>query len=208
MTYLGFDVLELDYNRRAAIEERSQRKFVILDPGTGKRTADAHSPAPANVRPFTWTAIGRSEITQIRTFLDARLGRAVPFWLPSYQWDLELAEDVDEDQTIISINWIRYTQQMFGETGARRHVALWTIGDGSVMDYYQIEDADDPGTEVTESLTISPGAARDYAAETTVVSFLKLCRLASDEVKISYPSGRVAEAVISVMEVPLEAPTG
>jgi len=208
MSYLGFDVLELNYNRTGPIEERSQRKFVILDAETGKRTADAQSAAPANVRPFTWTAIGRDEITELRDFLDARVGMAVPFWLPSYQWDLALTEDADTDETILSVEWIRYAQQMFGETGARRHVALWTLGDGSVMDYYQITDADDPGDEVTESVTISPGAVRDYAAETTVISFLKLCRLSSDEVKISYPSGRTAEAVIQVMELPLEAPTG
>lgn len=206
MTHLGFDVLELNYNRTGAIEERSHRKFVLLDQRTGKRAPDEQSPAPAAVRPFTWTAIGRAEITTLRTFLDARIGRAVPFWLPSYQWDLALTEDVNTDQTILSIEWIRYTQQMWSTTGARRHVALWTVGDGSVMDCYGISDANDPLDYETESITVDPGAVRDYLAETTVVSFLKLCRLTTDRVAISYPSGRVAEAVISVTELPLEAP--
>jgi len=208
VSYLGYDVLELNYNRTGPIEEHSQRKFSILDGGTGKRTSDAHSPAPANVRPFTWTAIGRDEIAELRAFLEARVGMAVPFWLPSFQWDLTLSEDVDEDQTILFVDWVRYYQQMFGETGARRHVALWTLGDGSSMDYYQITDADDPGDEITESVTVSPGAVQDYDAATTVISFLKLCRLGSDLVRISYPSARTAEAVIEVMELPLEAPTG
>ena len=206
MTHLGYDVLELDYNRVGGIEERLQRKFGLLDQGTGKRRPDEHSPAPASERPFTWTAIGRDEITELRTFLDARIGRAVPFWLPSYQWDLALTEDVDEDQAIVTVQWIRYTQQMFGTTGARRHVALWTLGDGSVMDCYRISDADDPLDYATESITLDPGAVRDYDAGTTVVSFLKLCRLASDRVGISYQSGRVAEATISVAELPIEAP--
>lgn len=206
MSYLGFEVLELNYNRIGGIEDRLHRKFVLLDPRTGKRKPDEQSPAPAGVRPFTWTAIGRNEIAVMRTFLDARVGRAVPFWFPSYQWDLELSEDVVETQASLSILWIRYTQQMFGTTGARRHVALWTLGDGSVMDYYRTIDADDPGNELTESITIDPAAVRDYEGATTVVSFLKLCRLESDEVSIVYPSGNVAEATISVRELPLEAP--
>jgi len=206
MTYLGFEVLELNYNRIGGIEDRLHRKFVLLDPRTGKRKADEQSPAPAGARPFTWTAIGRDEITALRAFLEGRVGRAVPFWLPSYQWDLELSEDVVITQGSISIRWIRYVQQMFGTTGARRHIALWTLGDGSVMDYYRIDDADDPGDELTESLTIDPAAVRAYSAETTVVSFLKLCRLELDEVSIAYPSGRTAESTIRVRELPLEAP--
>lgn len=206
MTYLGFDVLELNYNRIAGIEDRLHRKFVLLDPRTGKRKADEQSPAPVGRRPFTWTAIGRDEIAAMRAFLEGRIGRAVPFWFPSYQWDLELSEDVVITQGSISIRWIRYVQQMFGTTGARRHIALWTLGDGSVMDYYRIDAADDPGDELTESITIDPAAVRDYSAETTVVSFLKLCRLELDEVTISYPSGRTAESTIPVRELPLEAP--
>ncbi len=92
MTYLGHDVLTLDYNRVGAIEERLKRKFVLLDSKTGKRVSDEQAPAPAGSRPFTWTALGRTEIATMRAFLDARVGRAVPFWLPSFQWDLALAE--------------------------------------------------------------------------------------------------------------------
>ena len=205
MTYLDYDVIEVNYNRLGAIEERQRRKFVVLDPGTGKRTADEHSPAPASGRPFIWTARTRAESTAIRDFIDARKGRAIPFWLPSYQWDLRLAEDVLEDQAILSIEWVRYTEQMWGTTGARRHLALFELGQ-EAMDYYQISDADDPGDGVTESITITPIAERAYPKATTVISFLKLCRLDSDEPEISYPDGKHAQVVFQVRELPQEAP--
>jgi len=206
MSYLGFDVLELNYNRVGPVEERVQRRFVLLDPKTGTRRSDEQSESPAAVRPFTWTAIGRSEITAMRTFLDTRVGRAVPFWFPSLQWDLSLVEDILKDEATATIRWVRYAQQMYGTTGARRHVALWTLGKGSVMDCYRIAGADDPGDYETESLTLDPVALRAYSKETTVVSFLKLCRLEDDVIEISYPSGRVADALIRVRELPLEAP--
>jgi len=204
MTYLGLDVLTLNYNRVGPVEERLRRKFVLLDSKTGKRVADEQAPAPAASRPFTWTALGRAEIAAMRAFLDARVGRAVPFWLPSFQWDLALAEDVLQDQSIVTIRWVRYRQQMWGTTGARRHLAVWALGDGS-MDLYRIADATDPADYQTETLTLDPVAVRDYPMDTTVFSFLKLCRLEDDLVEISYPSAQVAEATIRVRELPLEA---
>lgn len=205
MSHLGFDVLELNYNRLGAFEERLRRKFVLTSSKTGRRVADEQAPAAAPSRPFTWTAIGRQEMSAMRAFLDARKGRAVPFWLPSYQWDLALAEDVPQNQSSMSIWWVRYKQQMWGTTAARRHLAIWTLGDGT-MDYARIVGATDPANYVTETVTTDPVAVREYSRARTVLSFLKFCRLEDDHVEISYPSSQVAEATIRVRELPLEAP--
>ena len=205
MSYLGYDVLELNYNRVGAFEERIRRKFVLLSSKTGHRIADEQGPAPATTRPFTWTAFGRDEIAAMRSFLDARKGRAVPFWMPSFQWDLALAEDIAQNQSGATIRWVRYKQQMWGTTGARRHLAIWSLGEG-VMDYCRITGATDPANNLTETLTLDPVARRDYSRSQTVLSFLKLCRLDEDRIEISYPSPQVAEATIRVRELPLEAP--
>jgi len=205
MSHLGYDVLEIDYNRLGPFEERIRRKFVLLDSKTGARTADEQSPAPAPSRPFTWTAFGDAEIAAMRAFLDARKGRAVPFWLPSFQWDLSLAQDVVQNQAIVDIHWVRYVQQMWGTTGARRHLAVWTLSNPA-MDFYRISSADDPGDYLIETLTLDPPAIRDYPVAQRILSFLKFCRLDEDLVEISYPRVGVAEATIRVRELPLEAP--
>lgn len=204
-TYLGYDVLDaVDFNRRGAIEERVQRLFVSLDTETGRRTSDEHSPAPAPTRPFTWTAFGRAEIVELFAFLDARKGRAIPFWVPSYQRDLQLAEDLAQNDTNVNLVWVRYAQQMFPGSGGRRHVALWEPRVS--MSFHKIVDADDPGDGLTESITITPVAPRLFPAATTLVSFLKLCRLEEDLTAISWPSASVAEAVLQAREIPNEAP--
>lgn len=205
MSYLGYDVLEINYNRLGDIAEQVHRNFVVLDSVTGIKTSDEHSPAPNSLRPFTWTAIGREEIAAMMDFLDSRKGRAVPFWLPSYQWDLSLAEDIVATQTIITINWVRYVQQLWGTTAARRHVSIWTL-ESETMDHYRISDAVDPGDYLTEILTLDPPAIRDYPVTQRVISFLKLCRLEQDLVEISHPRVGVAQATIQVREIPLEAP--
>ena|GEM_PF-864177 len=203
--YLGYDVLELNYNRNQSLQERIDRKVARLDSRTGEKWFDEQSPAPNPTRPFVWTANGKAEMAVLRAFLDARHGRAVPFWFPSFQWDLSLAEDLASTVSIATIVWARYTEQMFGTTGGRRYVALWTYGIPTPLDPYKIADANDPGNGSTESITLSPAATRLYPKATTVISFLKLCRLESDEVEIAYPGGDVAEARIAVRELPLEA---
>lgn len=204
MTYLGFDILALDYNRTGPFEETSRRKFVLAG-GIGKRWADEQSAAPAPGRPFTWTAFGRQEIWELLAFVDARKGRAVPFWMPSLQPDLSLSADFSPGASLATIRWIRYAQQMFGTTGARRHLALWTLGN-PIFDCCRVVAASDPGDGITEGLTLDPPAARDYLVPVTVISFLKLCRLDADQVQVSYPTPGVAEAVIQVRELPMEAP--
>jgi hypothetical protein len=205
MIYRGFDVLELNYNRIGRIEERVRRKFVLLDSKTGVRQSDEQSAAPTPTRPFSWLALGRGEIAAMREFLESRKGRAVPFWLPSFQWDLSLASDVAVFSPTAQISWARYTSQMFGTTGARRHLAFWDLGIPS-FECYEVIAASDSGGDLTETLTLSPVAARDYKADRTVMSFLKLCRFEQDAVEIRYPSGNVAEATIEIRELPMEAP--
>lgn len=203
-SYLGIDVVDINFNRTGAIRESVNRKYDLLDSETGKRFSDEHAPAPAPIRPFTWTAFGRQEIAALRSFIDARHGKAIPFWLPSYQWDLTLAEDLASGSAIATVQWVRYAQQMFGLTGARRHVALWQLGIGTYQ-FHQVTAATDPGNGLTETLQLSPAAGGDQAAATTVISFLKYCRLDNDLTRVRYLGG-MAEAVISVHELPLEAP--
>lgn len=205
MTYLDFDVLELNYNRAGAVQEDVDRQFALLDPGTGVRTPVEQWTAPAPVRPFTWHARGRAEIALMLAFLDARCGRAVPFWFTTYQWDLTLAADVGASAAAIDVLFARYTEQMFGTTGARRHIALWTCGIGA-MQYHRVTGASDPEDGTPETLTLDPVTGLAYPAATTVVSFLKLCRLESDEVTIRWLSPLIARATIAVREIPLEAP--
>lgn len=204
MSWQGFDVLSIEPSREGAIEERIQRRFALLDTKTGKRAADEFSAVPAPVRPFVWIAFGREEIANLRAFLAARKGSAVPFWLPSYQADLSLAEDVLKDAAIATIRRVRFHDLLFPGAAGRRHLAFYGIGTG--LTFHKVLEADDPGDGITESLTIDPVAPRLYPAASTVISFLKLCRLENDEVSIEYPSTEVARAEIRAREIPLEAP--
>ena len=200
----GFDILETEPNRLGPLEDNVERDFVLLDSRTGKRWADELTAAPAMMRPFVWTAFSRAQAQEMREFLDARKGRAIPFWLPSWQQDLGLRTDAIQAQTILELEWVRYTQLMFPDSAARRHLRVFGLGEAP--SYHYIDDAEDPGDWIEESITITPGAPRDLPAATTTLSFLRLCRLEDDEVEVAWESRAVAHAILRVREIPNEAP--
>lgn len=203
--YLGIDVLDIKiHNRSEPLDEAVRRSFALIDSETGKRKPDERTAAPNPARPFHWTCFSRAEVNAMQTFLDARRGMAVPFWLPSYQQDLSLNEAAVETETILTIDHVRYAQLMFPNTGARRHIAIYARG--QAMFFRKIVDAQDPVDNTTESVTVDSGLPRDLPIDTTVISFLKLCRLDEDGWTISWLSGHTADTVIRVREVPKEAP--
>lgn len=205
MTYLGIDVLTIEPHRSGAAEETFARKQArILDPGTGDVAFFDQSLAPAPSRSVVLYCASRAEVAAALVFLDARCGRSEPFWLPSFQADFILDEDVDLGDSEFIVAWSDYTSLLYPGTGARRHIVVYGTG-ATPWDCYHIADAEDPD-DGTEILTISPVAARAYAAGDPLISFLKLVRLEEDAVRISWESGNIATITATVREVPNEAP--
>lgn len=204
-TYLGLDVLDQTVHDRAgSVEESLRRKLALLDGGTGAREADAQSGAPAPARPFLWTCLSRAAVAGLRAFLDARKGRCVPFWVPTYQQDLTLAADLGSGASSATIRWVGYALHLFPPGGARRHLALYEPG--AALVYRRVTAATDPGTGLTESLALDSPAPRLFPAATTVVSFLRLCRLDDDDVRIEWSGRGFAQAELRIRDLPAEAP--
>ena len=204
MTYLGLDVLDqVAHNRRGVYQDDAQREFELLDTGTGTRSSDARGSAPTPVRPFQWTCLDRAAIAQLRAFVHARKGRAVPFWVPTYQQDLTLATDLTSGGSTATIRWVGYSQYLFANTG-RRHLAF--IQPGGAMLLRKVTGVSDPGTYITEDLALSASVSPTQPAATTIISFLRLCRLESDELVIDWKSRSVAEATLQLHDLGMEAP--
>lgn len=201
MTHKGFDVFPFHPNRTGPAAEQFQRRVEVLDPVTGDIAVDQQSAAPAPAIPVIVTCFGWEEVAALRDFLDARKGRAVPFWLPSYHEDLALAAECTAGSASALISRVGYAE-MFAPTRSRRHLVLWEPH--LPFEAYQVTTAVDLG--LTESLTLAPVASRTYPAATTLISFLKFCRLDSDLTQIRWPSARVAEATLTVREIPTEVP--
>jgi len=203
MMYLGTQVLTTEPNGTFDTPEQVDRKFVILDSQTGAIDTDDLAPAPAGTRSLLWTAFSRAAIFELEAFLEDRRGRTLPFWIPTWQSDLSLASNLASGAAVATIDWVGYLADHFPNSGARRHLALYA--DGTIYPH-KVSGAADPGTGVTETVTLSTVAERLFEKDKTLIMFLTLCRLEDDFIEFKWKNSRIAEAIIRFREIPLEAP--
>lgn len=202
-TFLDTEVLDVMPNRSGPVDDEFDRRMEVLDSGTGLPWIDPLEPAPGVTRTFRWSAFGAGEIHRLLSFLIARRGCAIPFWAPTWQQDLSLAANKNAGAAEILIENCGYTTGQFARGLGRRHLAVLTRG-GS-WSYYAVTAAADEGD--SERLTISPPAAGAWTVQGTLISFLRFCRLAEDEVELTCHSPEVFEAAIPYCELTQQTPT-
>lgn len=199
-TYLGYDVLDAPPNTREDQNDGMSRSVAMLDPGIGKRWAEARDSDPSMQHPYLWTCLSHAEIAALKAWLLRRKGRAVPFWAPTWRRDLILHADVGSTDTGIVIESMSYTELLF-PAHARRHLAFWTSS--RTLVYRSVISSVNNGA--TETLTLNTSLGVSFPKE-GLISFLVLARLAADEVEIGYHTDSIAEASIPYIETPQEAP--
>ena len=201
-TYLGFEVLEVQPNCARAPRRSFKRDLLRMDSGLGKVASEDRSGVSFGELEFDWFLDGRTEIGALQTFLLARKGRAVPFWVPSWRHDLVLsqdARDIDASITIMGTGFLKY---QFPQA-SRQHLAF-VLQNGTFV-YRKVTGATNPGNG-TEVLTMDSALGAAIPAGTTMVSFLHLVRMASDVVEVFWHHHTLAEASMRFVEVPREIP--
>src|SRR6185369_143949 len=119
--YKGFDVLDLvQHNREGDAPWSYIRRFSVKDNGTGVRTADTSTFAPTPERSLVWMTQSREESQAMIDFIRARKGRAIPFWVPSFQRNLRPALDIFAAATQLTIRKCGYTAHLFPGSNGRR----------------------------------------------------------------------------------------
>ena len=199
--YLGYDVLEIEPSRENAAALTSARQLERLDSASGKLgIVDKAGLSLAQRGAFLWVMTSRAEVEAFRQFRAARRGKLVPCWVPTWEADLALAEDVAADATGIVVARCGYTRFCF-PSPARRYIALIA---GASKVYRRITAASE-GTD-TETLTLDapPGVA--FAVAGSLVSYLLLCRLTEDDVSLEWENTEAASAALTFAEQPLEVP--
>lgn len=200
-TYLGYDVLDIEAQQEASSDDVVRRVYV-LDNETGAWAAESPVAAPSLVRPLLWLCMSRQEAWLMRAFLDARRGRAIPFWLIAREDDLELATDALATDTTLTVLETGYTAYQFPAI-ARRHLAVRSLGGDWA--FHKVTGSVNNG-DGTETLTITPALGGDLVRRGAMVSFLRFVRQDSDASPIRWTSGHLAEAEIPVREIPTEVP--
>jgi hypothetical protein len=202
--FKGFDVLEIPPNWENAPLKRSyKRSLVTIDPKIGPIEVIDKGGSAVVGQEFPWWLDTHPIVTAFRAFVIRRFGQVVPFWIPTWDQDLVLANDVLAGDSGITIKSEFYSRFFFPNE-ARRFVAFIPI-DGSGNVYRKITAAADNG-DGTEGLTLESATGKKFAKGSTMISFLTLARLASDRVAIKWTSTDHGDAILELQEVPRELP--
>lgn len=200
-TYLGFDVLEIEPNRKDE-NRKFSRSITRMDNGTGKiSSADRSGIARLDFK-FDWFLDGRADIATMKSFLTLRKGMAVPFWVPSWRHDLALNADAAALDTTLTLKDSGYLRHQYQQS-ARRQIAI--ITPTGTLIYRRITGCTNLGNG-TEVVDLSSAVGASAPAATSMVCFLHLVRLESDVAEIMWHTQTIAEASMRFVEVPREIP--
>jgi hypothetical protein len=201
--YKSIDVLEISPNWKDTLNRTYKRSMVTIDPKIGPITVVDKGGSAIVGQEFPWFLNGHPAVTTFRAFILRRFGQLNSFWLPSWDQDLVLAVDVGASDTGIVIKSEFYSRFFFPNP-ARRFIAfIPTNGTGNV--YRKITASTDNG-DGTESLVLDSPTGKAFPAAQSMVSFLTLARLGSDRTEIEWMSADLAQANLSLEEVPRELP--
>jgi hypothetical protein len=202
--FKGFDVLEIPPNwEKTPLRRSYKRSMVTIDPKVGLIEVVDKGGTALVGQEFPWWLDTHPSVTAFRAFILRRFGQLVPFWIPTWDQDLVLFQDVASSDTGIRIKSEFYSRFFF-PTPARRFIAFIPM-DGSGNVYGKITGAIDNG-DGTENLTLEAAPGKNFPQSTTMISFLTLARLASDSVSIKWDSSEHAESILTLQEVPRELP--
>jgi hypothetical protein len=201
-TYLGLDILEERPDHGEGVEEDQEQRFRLLDPGTGARSVVSMDASPSLHRRHRWVCSSRAEAGVLRSFMDARKGRAVPFWYPSRVRDVLQRTTIGGATTDIVIEAVGYAS-VFGIGNARRHFAFLRRG---AAPWYGKATAAVDNLDGTETISFGGVIGQPGAPEDVVVSFLLLMRLEADEIEIEWRGRQSARATLPMVEIGGEAP--
>ena len=197
--FLGYDVLEIQPNRISA-KAKVSRLANTLDNRSGRRTVDDRQNVPTRQMSFSWFNRSRAEVAVLTAFVAARKGRAVPFWVPTWQDDLVLAANAAIGATALYVEDCDYIAHQYSHL-PRKFLGLVSY-DGTIQPRYV------SGAGVTtpgqEDLTIHSALTAALTVGQCLISFLMLSRLKNDEVKITWHSASVATCTMDFVELPSE----
>lgn len=193
--YLGHEVVTDRAFLIGDLRERFLREAEVVDSSLGVVWAGPTLTYATQDSVMSWDTLTREELWKVRSWLYTRRGKWKAFWLPSWNNDLEVVQNISSTDTEVIIKAVGYSnldttrdimiQTTCGQRYLRRIIGA-TPGIG--------------GTEVLE--LAEPIGFTHTVAEITLACFLTLYRFDADRVEIRHRAARGASVSIPITEVP------
>lgn len=177
------------------LSERIARAVDVFDNGSGPITIDVQSSFVRNQQMIAFDKQNKEAIWNLRRWIHARKGRQVGFWLPSWNKDIDILEDVGSAATALTIRPLGFplyygvkdimVQLRNGSRFFRRVLSSSTNQDGN------------------EVLSLDENFGTAFAVtDIAFTCFITHCRFDSDRITFNHSEFGRATVVIPVVETP------
>lgn len=197
--YRGYGVLAPQSNWADGLGCEWSRSLEILDPEIGLRSVIDPSGVAQVSRAHAVTLAGRLEIADYRAWLAARAGRLTPFWLPSNQADVRLTGTTASGGVTLTTENRGYAGLPGEARIGRRDVMILTTTGARIYRRITGAVAIDAATEQL-TLDAAPGVSLTPDG-VALISFMRLVRLAQDEVEIVHHTDELAQSALRLASV-------
>lgn len=191
--YRGVPVLETRVEWSDNPTTSYGRDVTLIESATGVVQVDDDTGLPWPVQSHRWQVYGRAERSDLRSLLYGLAGKANRIWLPTWQDDLYPMAPAAG--ALIDVAHCGYTAYLHGQPG-RRDIRV-ELADGSVL-YRRITASTELSGTVERLQVDSAWPATLAVADIQSISYLGLCRLASDAAEISHLTDSEGAAVCAL----------
>ncbi|QIQ65828.1 virion structural protein [Pseudomonas phage Epa38] len=192
--FLGYDVyFDEALKNGEALTDSLQARVDVVDYGTAAG-ASFYSPWTYTRigRPYKFLLQGLQDIWNFRKFLHRRAGRLRPFWVPTFENNMRVAQTGELTQSIEV-----YADDYREFAPERTHIGI-LLDDGTwllrTINAATASGADTAVIGLDAPININAGRIRQ-------ISFLGLKRLDADRVELQWNSNRVLECTVRMMEI-------
>jgi hypothetical protein len=205
--YRGLDVYtRLDsHNDDPAIDY--ERTLDVLDFQTGVSRQDSPTKGTVTVSDFRAVFSSRDEIADFLAWLNTRRGRCSAVWVPTWDFDFQLAEPVNAAADAMIVEARDYARMYCDESGAPADHArdiMFVTHDGSIF-FRRITGAAESEDGETETLNLDTAFGVDLSPDDVDrVCFLKLRRLDVDAIQLAWITDEAAAVAFRLRDL-LEA---
>ncbi len=193
--YRGLDVMTDRSVVVSGMAERIVRAVDVFDNGSGPIEVDQERAYPDRSEVLTMDALTRAEAWRMRQWLHARRGRQKSFWLPGWNNDIEIIEDVGAAASAITVKHIGYPFY-YGVSDI-----MIDLSDGSRLFGRILSGATDGSGNEILSLEAPLGVAFTVA-DVVLCCFMKHVRLDTDQIDVTHSYAGRATASMAVIEIP------
>ncbi|MCJ9707603.1 hypothetical protein LWS69_00970 [Bordetella hinzii] len=196
--YRGYDTMLRHPNRVEDVSVDYQRLVDVFDHETGSPAVIDIPNRPFIVRRYQFLLPDRADLTAMRSWLAARAGRQVPFWVPTWERGLEVAQPFKLDATEILVQGRGFSTYYQAMPGRRDVAFLHNNGTWFLRRITAFEFVDG----VVERMRIDAALGVACApSDFRIVCFLELARLESDAVEFFFETDRVVRVTLPIRSI-------